>query len=337
MRSLTVLFLSFSPLALAHHSATAFFDRDRIVEIEGTITEVYWRNPHVGFKLDVVSDSGATEEWELEAGTTNTLSRRGFNADSLSIGERIRAAGAASRRGELAIFVSNILLPGGAEVVVSDRDEPLRWTSAASDDVASASAAEVTGDGIFKVWGFRSLYRLRNPLVLTAAAQAAKQTFDPRTDDPGLQCIPPGMPNAVLNPYPMEFVDQGDRILQRIEEWDARRVIYMSDGGPAATLEPSHLGVSVGRWEGNTLIVDTTQVAFPLLDGEGTPMSENASLVERYSLSEDEQSLRYEVIVTDPEYLQEPAIWENTWVYRPGVEVRPFECTLRDEVISVYR
>ena len=109
------------------------------------------------------------------------------------------------------------------------------------------------------------------------------------------------------------------------------------DALSAATLEPSHLGVSTGRWEGNTLIVDTTDVAFPLLDAEGTPMSENASIVERFTLSENEAELAYEVIVTDPENLVEPAIWENTWVYDPDVEVRPFECTLRDDVISVYR
>jgi hypothetical protein len=340
MRSKTVslLILLVSPSALAHHSATAFFDRETIMEVEGTLTEIYWRNPHVGFKLDVVNDAGETVEWELEAGTTNTLTRRGFTADSLSIGERVRAAGAASRRGEPAIFVSNLLLPNGDEVIVSDRNEPLRWTTDAGDDAVPVGSADVVGSGVFKVWGFRTLYQLRSPLVLTAAAQAAKDAFDPRTDDPGLQCIAPGMPNAVLNPYPMELIDEGDRIIQRVEEWDARRVFYMSEDALSdAAPEPNHLGISVGRWEGNTLVVETTDVAFPFLDAEGTPISDSASMVERYTLSEDELALDYEVIVTDPVNLVEPAVWENTWIYRPGVEVRPFECTLRDDVISVYR
>jgi hypothetical protein len=333
-----LLILLVSPSALAHHSATAFFDRETIMEVEGTLTEIYWRNPHVGFKLDVVNDAGETVEWELEAGTTNTLTRRGFTADSLSIGERVRAAGAASRRGEPAIFVSNLLLPNGDEVIVSDRNEPLRWTTDAGDDAVPVGSADVVGSGVFKVWGFRTLYQLRSPLVLTAAAQAAKDAFDPRTDDPGLQCIAPGMPNAVLNPYPMELIDEGDRIIQRVEEWDARRVFYMSEDALSdAAPETNHLGISVGRWEGNTLVVETTDVAFPFLDAEGTPISDSASMVERYTLSEDELALDYEVIVTDPVNLVEPAVWENTWIYRPGVEVRPFECTLRDDVISVYR
>ena len=145
------------------------------------------------------------------------------------------------------------------------------------------------------------------------------------------------MPNAVLNPYPMQLIDEGDRIVQRIEEWDARRVIYMTDDVPSEPETPAHLGVSVGRLEGSTLIVETTYVDFPLLDGDGTPMSPEAEILERYQLNEDGTRLAYEVIVTDPVNLVEPAIWENTWVYRPGTEVRSFECTLRDTVSPVYQ
>lgn len=333
----SLAFLAFSAQVLAHHSATAFFDQNTIVEVEGTVTDIYWRNPHVSFTLDVANAEGIIEEWELEGGTTNSLVRRGFTAGSVSIGDRIKAAGAASRRGEPAIFVSNLLLPSGDEVIVSDREMPLRWTSSSLDQTMLASAADVAGSGIFKVWGFRDLYQIRSPLVITPAAQAAVDAFDPRTDDPGLKCVPPGMPNAVLNPYPMELIDEGDRIIQRIEEWDARRVFYMSEDARSQTQAPSRLGYSLGRWEGDTLVVDTTQVGFPFLDGVGTPMSENVTMVERYTLSEDETDLRYEVVVTDPENLVEPAIWENTWSYRPGIEVRPFECTLRDTAISVYR
>ena len=337
MRSMMVslVFLVFSVQALGHHSATAFYDRSTVVEVEGVVTEIYWRNPHVSFTLDVTNVEGIVEEWELEAGTTNSLVRREFTAESLSIGDRVKAAGAPSRRGELAIFASNLLLPSGDEVIVSDREEPLRWTSPSLDQ--TANVVDVMGSGMFKVWGFNTLYQLRSPLVITPAAQVAVEAFDPRTDDLGLECVPPGMPNAILNPYPMEMIDEGDRIIQRIEEWDARRVFHMSAEARSQTQAPSHLGYSVGRWEGDTLVVDTTQISFPVLDGIGTPMSENVTMVERYTLSEDETRLQYEVTVTDPENLLEPAIWENTWVYRPGIEVRPFECTLRDTVISVYR
>ncbi len=339
MRRITVslTFLSFAPLASAHHSIAVFFDRSIDVEVEGTVTDIFWRNPHVGLTLEVVNEQGETEVWELEGGTINTLARRGLTEGAVTIGERIRAAGAGSRRGEPAIFMSHVLLPDGREVVVSDGEAPPRWTTSSAATAVASADGDAADSGFFKVWGLRELYRLRNPLVLTPAGQAAKAAFNARTDDPGLKCIPPGMPNAVLNPYPMQLIDEGDRIVQRVEEWDARRVIYMTDDLPSQPETPAHLGLSAGRLEGNALIVGTTDVDFPLLDADGTPMSPEAEILERYTLNEDGTRLQYEVIVTDPVNLVEPAIWENTWVYRPGVEVRPFECTLRDTVSPVYR
>ena len=322
----------------AHHSVTAFFDRATIIEVEGTITEIFWRNPHVFLTLEVIGEGGVTENWELEAGTTNTLMRRGITSNSLGLGDQIKAAGAESRRGEPAIFISNLLLPNGTEVIVSDRDATLRWTTEGTSYQDLDVSDQLSGQGIFKVWGHRELYRLRNPLVLTPLAQDLKAEFNPRTDDPGLRCIPPGMPNAVLNPYPMEFIERDDRIIQRIEEWDATRIIYM--GGGVTTPEqfqPDHLGYSVGRFEENSLIIETSQINFPFLDGDGTPMGPNAKIRESYTLSEDESSLFYEVLVEDSDNLLEPAIWEVIWTHRPGVNIMPFECTLRDVVGPVYR
>ena len=340
MRSITVslaLFILSWP-ALGHHSVTAFYDQDRRVEIEGTVTEIFWRNPHVGFTIEVVNAEGVVEEWATEGNTTSELVRRGFNRESVNIGDRVKAAGRASRRGVRMIFggPSHLLLPGGEEV-------PLRRTSSSGDETVLAGASDATGSGLFKVWSFLDRYQLRSPLVLTPAAQAAVDTYDPRTDDPSLKCVSPGMPNAILNPYPIELVDQGDRIIQRIEEWGQQRVFHMSEEVRSQSQAPSHLGYSVGRWEGDTLVVDTTQIAWPFLDADGTPMSENVSMVERYTMSEDETRLQYEIVITDPENLVEPAIWDHTWVYKPGDEMLPgiepgerFECVMRDTAISVY-
>ncbi len=137
------------------------------------------------------------------------------------------------------------------------------------------------------------------------------------------------MPNANLNPYLIEFIDEGDTIRLRIEEWDAIREIHMSAATASRNQAPSLLGYSVGRWEGQTLVIETTQVDAPYLDDAGTPQSENAEIVERFTLSENDNRLDYEVTVIDPQYLVEPAIWDASWIWRPGVEVLPFECTLQ--------
>ncbi len=342
MRSITVT-LAFSIVswpALGHHSVVAFYDVNRTTEIEGTVTEIFWRNPHTGFTIEVVNSEGVVEEWVTEGSPTSALVRRGFTRDAVKVGDRVRYTGRASRRGERMIFggaPSHLLLPGGEEVRLGPAS-PLEGGR------EPGSVADAAGTGLFKVWSFETRYQLRNPFVLTPAAQAALNAYDARIDDPSLKCIPPGMPNAILNPYPIELIDEGDRIVQRIEEWDQQRVIHMSEEARGQSQAPSHLGYSVGRWEGNALVVETTQFDWPYLDQDGRPMSENVSMLERYTMSEDETELQYEIIITDPEYLVEPAIWDHTWVYKPGDEVLPgfeegerFECELRDTENSVYR
>jgi len=333
-----VLCLVLVPLsAPAHHSVTAFYDRDvEISDVEGIVTSVFWKNPHVGLSLLVENEDGGQDEWQLEGGSVNTLIRRGFRQESVRIGDRVRGAGHPSRRNQHEIFVTNLLLPNGEEIIFTDVDVPLRWTdpspssSAASLAVETTAIDETAATGIFRVWSYGgTIHRLRGPLSVTPAALAAKAGWDPLTDDPSLRCEAPGMPNANLNPYPIEFIDDGDAIRLRIEEWDATRVIHMDTDGASADRAESLLGYSVGRWEGRTLRIETTRVDAPYLDDAGTPQSANAQIVERFTLSEDENRLTYEVVVVDPQYLVAPAIWDASWIWRPGTEIMPFECTLR--------
>ena len=319
-----------------HHSTRAFYDRDASVEIEGTVTSVSWRNPHVGLTIAARNDRGIEESWTLEGGAMNTLQRRGFTADSVAIGANVRVAGSPSNRGRNEIYVTNMLLPDGTEVRFGDRAQPLRWAGAGngSDAVGIGMAGDPAISGepvadIFRVWTAGAAYRLREPLALTAAARAASDAWNPASDDPALRCDAPGMPNAILNPYPIEIIDAGDVIRIRIEEWDAVRTIYLPDGEPVARPPSNRLGYSTGRWQGDTLIVETTGVDWPLLDDSGTPLSPDAEIVERFGLDRAQGRLSYSVAVTDPEYLVEPAIWDGLWVWLPGVEVQAFQCSVQ--------
>jgi hypothetical protein len=319
----------------AHHSTRAFYDREASSEIEGVIRSVFWRNPHVGLTLLVRNEQGEQEEWDLEGGTINTLRRRGFSEDSFATGDYVRVAGAPSIRGLNALFVTNMLLPSGQEAIFTDQPRPSLWTI--TDDDASDSqrtaGTRVVGEeavaDLFRVWSFGRIYRLQTPLALTDAAIVARTGWDPITDDPSLRCEPPGMPNAILNPYPIEFVDEGARIRLRIEEWDAERIIHLSDSASPEGADPSRLGSSTGVWDGDTLIVRTSRVAAPYLDDSGSPMSAAAQMLEWFSLRRDEGRLDYEVTVTDPENLAEPAVWNAAWIWRPGAEIQTFDCTLR--------
>jgi hypothetical protein len=342
LSQVAALWLLLLPLsAPAHHSVSAFFDRDEITEVEGIVTAFFWRNPHVEVNLLVENADGETEEWRLEGGALNTLTRRGFRQDMVTIGDRVRGAGNPSRRNQHEIFVTNFLLSSGEEIIFTDVNAPLRWTDPSQSLSVASTAGETTPisetppTGIFRVWSWGgTIHRLRRPISATPAAQEASAGWDPLTDDPALRCAAPGMPNANLNPYPIEFIDEGDRIRLRIEEWDATRVIHMNTDADSGAQAPSLLGYSVGHWEGKTLLIETIQVDAPYLDDSGTPQSENAEIFERYTLSEDEDRLDYEVIVIDPQYLLEPAIWDASWIWQPGAEIIPFECTLRSSSVG---
>lgn len=330
----------FSLAASGHHSTGGFYDTGTTIEVTGTVTEVFWRNPHVGLTLEVENDAGGTELWEIEGGAWNTVQRRGITSQTVAVGDEIRIAGAPGTRGVQAVWATHMQIPGNNEFTLSDRPYPPRWAEASPVPEISASAvaaAAETANGIFRVWspsrGFGGEFR---PPAPTAEAQALKDQWDQAVDDPGLRCEAPGMPNAILNPYPVQFIDEGDRIRLLIEEWDGNRVIYLDPATTPADPSVNRLGHSVGRWEENTLVVEIDHVSWPYLDAQGTPMSNDVTMVERFTLSDDESSMEYEVTVTDPVYLTAPAAWRRSYTWIPGTEVKPFDCTLRETGRSVY-
>ena len=333
MRTL-LLFLALAaagPL-LAHHAVGVAYDTENLGTVEGTVVDVFWRNPHVVVSVERTLENGEREIWEAESGSTNSLERLGIERDIVQIGDRVALMGALSRRGLTTMAAYTMTLADGTEV-------PL-WPQRAARlgrDVTPAPISEAARDrstqeaeGIFRIWSRTSVTGFQSTLPFTEAAVAARESFDPLADDPALLCIPPGMPGMMNNPYPIEFVDQGDRILLRLEEWDGERIIHLSADFSAADQPPSHVGVSTGRWENNTLVVTTTRINESFFDDVGTPQSEDVEVVERFTLSEANDRIDYMAVVTDPGTFVEPATLTGTWTWNPGEEIKPFQCALPD-------
>ena len=128
--------------------------------------------------------------------------------------------------------------------------------------------------------------------------------------------------------FPMEIVTEGDNILIHLEELDTVRTVYMTDAYPSPS--PSPLGHSVGRWEGETLVVDTTHVNWPWFDQTGVPQTDAIEFHERFLLSEDGMRLNYSIRATDPETFTEPVTLTRDWVWLPGETRQPYECTVQE-------
>ena len=341
LRYLVAVCLAGSPLTTqAHHSFAATFDPTTIDEIVGEVTRVKWSNPHVLFEVRVVDEQGQSRIYEVESHSLSLMRRMQIPADAIRVGETVRVAGNPAVRRPTQLFARNALLADGREVVFDPWSEP-RWAENIGTKEAAQGAVIESSDPrsrLFRVWSTS----LSDPAVfpfpetinpaaidnypLTEAARDALARFNPATDTPTLNCAPKGMPAIMEQPYPMAFEDHGDTILMRIEEYDLTRTIRMREtGGNDAA--PSPLGYSVGRWNDDTLVVETTRTNWGHFNTVGIPLTEGARIVERFIPSADGLRLDYRLSVTDPAIFTETVELSKYWLALEGMEIQPYECT----------
>jgi hypothetical protein len=113
-KAVLVLLFAFSVKPVfAHHAFAAEFDAKKPIKIRGTVTKMEWINPHAWIHVDVKKPDGTVDEWMIEAGTPNTLLRRGFTKDSLKAGTEVIVDGYQSKDGSLRANGRDITLPNG--------------------------------------------------------------------------------------------------------------------------------------------------------------------------------------------------------------------------------
>ena len=330
----TMALLALPTTLLAHHSMSEF-DREVTLELEGEIVDVSWTNPHVLLWLSTTDENGTEAVWELESNAVSAQRRRGLTGDLVEVGQRVRVAGSPSTRRDAYLQVQNVLLPDGVELLMGGA-RVARWSETTvggdpwSVDPEKAAAAE--GQGIFRVWsravGVWYFGADRGGYRLTPEAAAASAAWDDLEDNPILDCIPPGMPTIMGNPYPMEFVQGDDVIELRFEEFDLVRRIHLDSTVDPARVAASPLGHSVGRWEGDTLMVTTSRINWPYFDRVGAPQSTDVVVEESIRALDEGERLEYIMTVTDPSTLLEPFVWQGAWEWRRGEEVGRYDCTL---------
>ncbi len=343
-RRLSLVCLALLPAAaFAHHSLLGY-DRSELIELEGEVTAVFWRNPHVRLTVRAVDDDGEERIWTVEGSPVNSMERAGINQAIVSTGDRIQLSGHLSTIYEDTLQPVLVTLADGQTIVLNEESATAFGLLDANSRVVRAGGASGSVDaagrdvsGIFRVWTNRDRHWISDSREwwarvhpLTESAQLAVDAWDQATDDYAAQCIPAGMPEAMLMPFPIEFVDQGDEILLRIEEWDNMRTIHLAAERDADVLY-SRLGYSVGRWEGDTLVVETNRINYPYFNDQGVPQSEVVEIVERFTLSAGDTKLDWTATVTDPETFTEPIVMpEFHWDWIPEQEIKPYNCVVDD-------
>ncbi len=332
-------------IGFGHHSQFGRYETDTISELEGEITRVQWRNPHVVFWLNVTEEDGQAAVWEIETTALGTLRRMGVTSDLVNVGDHVRVAGTPPTGEIKEMFAHNLLTPDGTELLM-DRRAEVRWAdhSVGSDNFWSEAEGDASNPelGIFRVWSFT----FESPVIfpetfsslagdfdinsypMTESARATLAAFDLVADNPTQNCTPKGMPTIMEQPYPIEFVRQGEDIDLNIEEYDLVRTIDMGADSPPEDHPASPLGYSVGSWDSDTLVVTTTRVNWPYFDQSGIPQSEAVEIVEHFTPSSDGSRLNYKLTVTDPATFTEPVEQEKYWLWRPQETVEPFNCSV---------
>jgi hypothetical protein len=109
------LLVSAAPV-FAHHAFAAEFDAKKPVKMRGTVTRMEWINPHAWIHIDVKDTDGKVVQWMIEAGTPNTLFRRGFTKDSLAVGTEILVDGYQSKDGSNRANGRDVTFPDGRKL-----------------------------------------------------------------------------------------------------------------------------------------------------------------------------------------------------------------------------
>jgi len=113
-------------------------------------------------------------------------------------------------------------------------------------------------------------------------------------------CFPPGVPRIYLQPFPMEIIQQPNRVLIIYEFDHLIRQIWMDGRAHLKDLPGTWMGDSIGKWEGDTLVVDTTGFNDKTwLDRAGHPHSEDLHVVERLKKT-DAKTLQIDILMDDP-------------------------------------
>jgi len=335
----TAALMLFSAMtAWAHHSFAGQFDPNGSMEIEGELIEIRFTNPHGLLKVRTV-DQGKVVIWELETAGASQMVRSGVQKEYLKVGDKVRAAGWPPVTAKREMHATNLLTPSGRELILFRGATP-KFANIATGSYDYARKRE--GDksrpqlGLFRIWSFTGIapfllpedintnFNL-NTYPLTEAARQSVAKFNRAKDNPTLNCKAKGMPMIMENPYPFAISKKGNDIEIQIEEYDLLRTIHMNQTAAPRGTKASLLGYSVGRMEGNTLVVTTTNVSFPWFDQAGIPQSEQSVLVERFTATADGSRLDYTVTVTDPVNLTKPVTLNRYWLDL-GEKIERYNC-----------
>lgn len=107
------IIIAFSAAAAAHHSFSAEFLADDIQTIEGAVEQVWFKNPHVRYYINVTGEDGQVVKWDVRGSSPSLLVRKGWNKTTIKPGDTVKVTGYLGRDGRKLMFIINAELEDG--------------------------------------------------------------------------------------------------------------------------------------------------------------------------------------------------------------------------------
>jgi len=305
--------------ASAHHGFAVHYDPDQTIILEGSVTRLEFVNPHSFVYIETVDDAGKTIEHWCEMQGRSMLERKGVTVASFAVGSRIYVRGFQARRDPLGCEFGAGVLPDGTELL-------LRTETGATQYPAVTVESD---DGVFGTWRRKtfpgSMTRPAFEEHFTETARAKTEGYDALVDNPIYSCRSTGAMHSWLMPGLLSSVERvGDDIVIRNEFMDTVRVVHMSVDDVPEGIARSELGYSIGRFDGDNLIIESSN----FLEGfthSAILHSEEFELTERLSIDRETGDLLVTFTIRDPVYYTETLDSTLTMLRTQG-EIRPYNC-----------
>lgn len=273
----------------------------------------------------------SAEPTEVAAGEPVTLRWEAINAYAIELDP---GQGAVATRGSRVVYPAatttytlSVTGPRGTstETVTIDVTGSGRAAGAAGA-VSERESVPRLGDGRPDLTGVylggRDV-RMAGDVVLKAGAEGFRVPPNDADLGQGALCLPPGVPNATMMPYPLQIVHREDMVVILYEAYNLFRIVPIGVGHPG-DLDPTWMGNSVASWDGDTLVVDVigfndrTRIA-------GHRHTDAMHVVERYRrISYD--TIEYEATVEDTNVFAEPVGFAGDLVLHPEWEIGEYVC-----------
>lgn len=332
----------------AHHGITAQFDTSTTFDIAGVVTDLEFVNPHAYVYFDVTGDSGEVVPWRCELRAATVLRRSGWSEEMFAPGTEIAVLGSPDRRDPQTCYLVTVTFANGVTVERYGQLTPEDLLADGEDGRPARLAGghpNIGGDwarpqrllGDENVLGTGPVQQARNatgmgmgrgasiqPTELGAAAVADYQW----ADNPRFQCMPVNIfADWTFDQHINRIVQEDDRITLMYGFMDIVRVIHLHADEHPADIEPSRAGYSIGRWEGDELVVETTGFAPGYLETRDAVMhGSEMYVVERFSYDHEAGTLTRTWSAEDPEYFIGRYTGEDT-VEIADIAFEPYNCS----------